>query len=463
MRIKEVKISGFGCLKGGFSFEDERPAVILAPNECGKSTVAEAISWLLFDIPRRIGDKPKRPTDIYKPWDGSPFKAELLIETSGRQLRIFRNFEEKSVEIWDESAGRKVTQEFRTDRNEYDVGKTLLGITRADFEKISYVPQKRVEALSDGGSIVSYLQRLISSGGSGATAHEAIEALKNSLRKYELHEMHKLPCTIEREISRLQEKEGELESKCKELDDKWKSFGQEAAELNASVAEEKKLYNLLKEQKALFDCARLAELKEQYASKAGKKEQLEVYEKELLKLDEMGPPPQEADRIGELVERMKKAQAVSTEWGRRIEKISSRLKRLDDELRSFSDYENFTESDLNSLKELFQRRAILEEDVKTYERDLVREEARLTAKGVDIEKAKRCCEAFETLSDEENKFLLDYTGKKLEEERQKSEVLRSRRPIYSIAASELITLALFIICALSGLILTVSRHNCAAV
>jgi len=459
MKIKEVKISGFGCLKGAFSLEDERPAVILAPNESGKSTFAEVICWLLFGVPPRIADKPKKPVDIYRPWDGSPFKAEALVETNGRRLRIFRDFEEGSVEIWDESVGRKVTEEFRTDRNEYDIGKVLLGITRADFEKIAYVPQKKAEALRDGASIVSYLQRLVSSGGSGATAHEAIEALKNSLKKYELHEMHKLPCTIEREINRLQERQRQLEGRCEELEEKWKGFEREATELNGSVAEEKKLYDLLKRQRALLNCARLRELKEQYASKTKKKEELEACEKDILKLDEMGPPPEDAGRIGELLERMKKAQAVSAEWNKRIEEICARLKGLDDELKGLREYENFTESDLNSLKELFQRRAILEEDVKTFERDLVREEARLAGKDVDIEKAKRWSSAFGTLSEEESKFLLEYAGKKLEEERQKSEVLRKRRPAYPAPISELMMLALFIMCVLSGLILFLSGHN----
>jgi len=53
MRIERIRLHSFGCLDGEFHFASDRPTLILASNEAGKSTLAEAIWWLLFGVPKK--------------------------------------------------------------------------------------------------------------------------------------------------------------------------------------------------------------------------------------------------------------------------------------------------------------------------------------------------------------------------------------------------------------------------
>ena len=445
MRIKELKISGFGRIKGTFRFDDKRPVFILAPNEMGKSTLAEAISWLLFDMPaRKYEGKSKKPAEIYKPWDGSALAGEILVETRGRLLRVIRDFEARTVEIWDEKSGGKVTEEFRTGRNEFDVGKTIFGISREDFEKISYIPQNRLEALADGGSIVNHLQRMSSSTSGDTTAGEAMLALRQSLEKYEPVVMYKNPSKIENEIKKLEQKTDELMQKRNELFQRWKGYEEEAGDLNECTREEKKITDFIKEHCVLRDAARLKELEETEDSLAGKKKRLEALQEEMKKLEEMGPPPPEAEGLDELEARMNESEAIIRQWQTRIGELEAQIKGCDDELKKYPGYGKFSPADLDSLKEVEQRWNVFGEDIERIKRDIAREEARLSGKGIDIETAKKEVEDFGRLSQDEAEFLLGYTQERLNDERQKSDILQKRYAASPLSSWEPVMLGLFI-------------------
>jgi len=459
MRIKELKIKGFGRIKGTFRFDDERPVFILAPNETGKTTLAEAISWLLFDMPaRKYEGKSKKPAEIYKPWDGSALAGEILVETRGRLLRVIRDFEARSVEIWDEKAGGKVTEEFRTGRNEFDVGKTIFGISREDFEKISYIPQNRLDALADGESIVNHLQRMSSSASGDTTAGEAILALRQALEKYEGVIMHKYPCRIESEIKKLEQRMDELRHKRNELFQRWKGYEQEAADLNERTREEEKIAHFIKEHCALRDAARLRELEEAGASLEGKRKRLDGLQAEIKKLEEMGAPPPGAEALDELEGQMNECEAVIGRWRVRIGELEAEDKGYEDELKKYAGYRNFSVADLESLKEIEQRWGVFAEDIERLDRDIAREEARLSGKGIDIEAVKKEAEDFGRLSKDEAEFLLGYAEARLNDERQKSDILQRQYAASPFSSWEPIMLGLFIasfICA--GFLIALGR------
>src|SRR6185436_3698907 len=52
MRIRRLRVEGFGNLKGDFIFSSDRCNLILEPNESGKSTLAAAILAALYGFPK---------------------------------------------------------------------------------------------------------------------------------------------------------------------------------------------------------------------------------------------------------------------------------------------------------------------------------------------------------------------------------------------------------------------------
>jgi DNA repair exonuclease SbcCD ATPase subunit len=229
MRLRTLDIRGFGQLRGIVELETGQAtvALLLERNEAGKSTLAAAITAALYGLEsdRRGHRGRKTPLDRYRPWSGGNYGLELLLDRDGRELRISRDFSEGTVEVYEGS--RDVTAGFRRGK-EVEVGETLTGLTRAQFELSAFVPQGQI-VWDDPSSLAEALQRAADSQSGERTAAAAIDVLQGALDQYaglklgkgkvetEIRRCHDEAAEAQRDLDALEERRAGLESQVEEL------------------------------------------------------------------------------------------------------------------------------------------------------------------------------------------------------------------------------------------------------
>src|SRR5262245_39859436 len=98
MHISQIRIPGFGRLRGAASFETGRCNVLCQQNEFGKSTLMDAILYALYGFPsQRARNSVLKPKDKYKPWDNGEgdgsFSVEMdLTAPDGRPMQLIADF-----------------------------------------------------------------------------------------------------------------------------------------------------------------------------------------------------------------------------------------------------------------------------------------------------------------------------------------------------------------------------------
>jgi len=126
MWIERLELIGFGNLGGRkIEFKPDKLNVVVEPNEFGKSTIADAIWAVLFDFPthQKKSDERLKEREARKPLAGGTYKACLDVVHKGRPLRLVRDFEERTLRVFDRGeADREVTSEFLSGPNKDEIG-----------------------------------------------------------------------------------------------------------------------------------------------------------------------------------------------------------------------------------------------------------------------------------------------------------------------------------------------------
>ncbi|MBR4496850.1 MAG: AAA family ATPase [Acholeplasmatales bacterium] len=90
MKLKKCHINGFGMYKNkDFDFDDLTQ--FSSENGTGKSTLADFIKFMLYDLPKK--DERLK----YAPFDNGQFGGSLVLEFEGKEYRVEKNFDYKSI------------------------------------------------------------------------------------------------------------------------------------------------------------------------------------------------------------------------------------------------------------------------------------------------------------------------------------------------------------------------------
>lgn len=159
MRICELNITEFGCLKNCRILPESGLNLLEGENESGKSTVLLFIKFMLYGIARRrAGDDGEHDRSIS--WQGHLAEGSMVIETATGRYRIARSHMELG--------GRKKGTECRVtdlaDGSELTLscepGEHFLGVPREVFESTAAVGQMRCARL-DGEKTATALGNLL--------------------------------------------------------------------------------------------------------------------------------------------------------------------------------------------------------------------------------------------------------------------------------------------------------------
>jgi DNA repair exonuclease SbcCD ATPase subunit len=236
MRLLRLKVDGFGILKGEYAFDPERVTVVLDDNERGKSTLLAAVAAALYGLEgNRAIHRVLTPLDRWRPWDGSPFRIELEVESEGERYTIMRDFDRGTVAVWN-GHGQEVTVQFREGKTDFPVGRRLTGLDADEFAKCALVRQDALDAVVPedererrGSTLHARLESAADTRGGDTNAAEALAVLEGAVRKYNEPEVDSTG-SVDTAITRLELKLATLDTELKTLEH---DFGQVAEPLEA--------------------------------------------------------------------------------------------------------------------------------------------------------------------------------------------------------------------------------------
>ena len=188
MRLLRLKADGFGPLRGEYRFNPGRVTLVVDRNETGKSSLLAAIAAALYGLEAdRRTHKVLTPLDRWRPWDGGSYRVEMDLESEGETYTVNRDFERGTVEVWNER-GLEVTASFREGKDEFPVGKKLLGLDAAEFEKCALVRQGELDLVVPGderarraSTLQARLESAADTRGGDTSSAEAVQVLQAAL------------------------------------------------------------------------------------------------------------------------------------------------------------------------------------------------------------------------------------------------------------------------------------------
>ncbi len=253
MKLVRLRVDGFGPLQGEWTFSADRVNVVLDDNERGKTTLFAAISAALYGLEGdRRTHRVVTPLERWRPWNGGAFRVTLDVECAAGAYTITRDFERSTVAVFDRTGG-EVTAQFLEGRDEYPVGKKLLGLDQAEFEKSALLLQGELDGVVPAdekarraSTLKSRLENAADTHIGDTNASEALRVLEEALRRYNAHELD-FTGTIDNAIDRLTAKRELVEVDIRELDSTLIVAQAPLEDLLQLTQDERKLQNALRE------------------------------------------------------------------------------------------------------------------------------------------------------------------------------------------------------------------------
>ena len=224
MKLVRLRVDGFGPLQGEWAFAPDRVNVVIDDNERGKSSLFAAVAAALYGLDGdRRTHRVMTPLDRWRPWNGGAFRVVLEVESDAGYHSIARDFDRATVAVFDRT-GSEVTASFLEGRDEYPVGKKLLGLDRAEFEKCALLVQGELAEVvpsDDRARRVATLKARLENAADtrigDTNASEALRVLEEALRRYNAPELD-FTGTVDNALERLAKKRDEIEAEIRELD-----------------------------------------------------------------------------------------------------------------------------------------------------------------------------------------------------------------------------------------------------
>ena len=250
MKIKNIKINGYGKLEDVEFNLGDKINIIKGNNESGKSTLLNFISSSLYGISKNKKGKEISDFDKYKPWNTDTFSGKLEYELdNGDDYEIFRDFKKKTPEIY--KNGKDVTFDYSIDKtkgSEFFTEQT--GINEEMFLNTFMSEQEEVKLnKASQTSIIQKLSNMVSTGNENISYKKTID----KINKKQLEEIGS-ERSSGRPINIVNDKIEDLKEEIDEISrykDKKYELEQEKQNLSKDFEDEKYVLSLLRNVKTL--------------------------------------------------------------------------------------------------------------------------------------------------------------------------------------------------------------------
>ena len=250
MKIKNIKINGYGKLENIDIDLNEKINIIKGNNESGKSTMLNFISSALYGISRNKRGKDISDFDKYKPWNTDSFSGKIEYELeNGDDFEIYRDFKKKNPEIY--KNGKDVTSDYSIDKtkgSEFFTEQT--GINEEMFLSTFMSEQEEVKLnRASQTSIIQKLSNILSTGNENISYKKTIDKInKKQLEEIGSDRSSGRPINIvNNKIEKLQDEINEISS----YKDKKYELEKEKQNLSKDLEDEKYVLEILRKVKKI--------------------------------------------------------------------------------------------------------------------------------------------------------------------------------------------------------------------
>lgn len=250
MKIKNIKINGYGKLENVEINLGNKINIIKGNNESGKSTLLNFISSSLYGISKNKKGKEISDFDKYKPWNTDAFSGKLEYELdNGDDYEIFRDFKKKTPEIY--KNGKDVTFDYSIDKtkgSEFFTEQT--GINEEMFLNTFMSEQEEVKLnKASQTSIIQKLSNMVSTGNENISYKKTIDKInKKQLEEIGSERSSGRPINIVND--KIEDLKEEIDEISKYKDKKYE-LEQEKQNLSKDFEDEKYVLSLLRNVKTL--------------------------------------------------------------------------------------------------------------------------------------------------------------------------------------------------------------------
>ena len=434
MKLLRLKVSGFGPLRGEWSFDPSRATLVVDDNERGKTSLLSAVTAALYGLEDdRRSHRVLTPLERWRPWNGGAYGVELELEAAAGRVTITRDFERGTVAVFDAS-GREVTAEYLDGRDAFPVGQKVLGLDAAEFEKCAMVRQGDLDAVVPGderarrgSTLKARLENAADTHIGDTNASEALRVLEEALRRYTAPELE-FTGTVDNAIERLEAKRSLVEADLHDLDHQL-ALAQGPLETLATLSdEEQALKETMKRLEAERHAGLSAEVKRQIEEHERNQAELLALEREAAELSFVAHMPGNAEaELREAVARLEEAERnIQTLESRRQEEMGRERASVEAELGGLGAYRGFTEDDANRCVAMAAelRRLAIEDARQRQQVFELRDQ--LAGQGYEPERIQALTGRFGNLPEAQQRLLRQQTDSSLEFQTEVARLERER-------------------------------------
>lgn len=234
MKIKDLKINGFGKLKDKeINFQDGIN-IIYGENEAGKSTLLKYITAMFYGLSKNKNGGTIPEIEKYEPWNNEEFSGKISYELDNNETyEVYREFKKKNPKIFNKNL-EDISKEFNVDKTKgIEFFKDQVGIEEDIFT--SSVITKQAEVKLDEKEQNTLIQKISNILGTGEDT-TSYTTIVNKLKK-KLNDEVGTSNTKERPINIIENRIHELISQKEELE-KYSSYKFDIDERISRINEE---------------------------------------------------------------------------------------------------------------------------------------------------------------------------------------------------------------------------------
>ena len=234
MKIKNLKINGFGKLKDKEINFQEGINVIYGENEAGKSTILKCITAMFYGLSKNKNGGTIPEIEKYEPWETDEFSGKISYELDNNETyEVYREFKKKNPKIFNKNL-EDISKEFNVDKTKgIEFFKDQVGLEEDIFT--SSVITKQAEVKLDEKEQNTLIQKISNILGTGEDT-TSYTTIVNKLKK-KLNDEVGTANTKERPINIVENRIQGLETQRKELD-KYQLYKFDINERITSINEE---------------------------------------------------------------------------------------------------------------------------------------------------------------------------------------------------------------------------------
>lgn len=429
MHIKSLSIKGFGSLSGDFEFLPGLN-IIVGDNEAGKSTLSAAILALLYGT-RQVRGQKRVVADEHKrftPFSNSEFAVSGIVELKNKQrLNIWRDLHNDVYRVIDVAGGKDISADFARSPNGDIIGKKLLGLSRAQFEKLAFLKQEDLTRSWDFSEFSDSLSALFSSeDGQGQTIEQALSSLDTALVKYP-GVTGSSRIKIETEIKRIEKRLAEIDESLRDMESECARAEQAFAEVARKAEQNEALEREIASYEFLAAQARQIEISENIARRHAARDKVAQINETIAQYSELeGCDFSKGARLSELAALRDDRKKSIAETVQKLQTVQARVDFINSRAEEFAAYGAVTEEQLRKVEFGLQRLAESQRRLSSAKIDAHSSHAALKADGFDPTGLEKFFSWYAQLSEQEQEFCATYSSQQSEFELELSKLKNSR-------------------------------------